>query len=311
MTSLIYGCMRIGGSWDGTPPDDDTRRAAFAALDAAWGAGYRIFDHADIYCAGNSERVFGEWLAAHPGLRSEMLLQSKCGIRLGDPVMYDFSRDHILSSVDGILERLGVERLDSLLLHRPDPLVEPEEVAAAFDELERTGKVAAFGVSNHSAMQIELLQRTLDQRLSANQMEVSLAHPDLITTGVAVNQREPDYPQRAADTVEYCRLHDITLQAWSPLAHGRYSGAGDKNAGDTNAEDNAATRMVADLARERGVSREAVVLAWIMRHPARIVPVVGSTNPERIVAAAQAGDVLISREEWYGLLQAARGSGMP
>lgn len=275
--------------------------SALAALDVAVEAGFTAFDHADVYGAGTSETYFGQWLAHHRDLREDILIQSKCGIRLGDPVMYDFSRNHIVTSVEGILSRLGIEYLDVLLLHRPDPLVEPEEVADAFDYLFRSGKVRSFGVSNHSAAQIEHLRAVLDHELVANQLEISLAHPDIITAGTAVNQREPEIDMRAGDVIEYCRINGITVQAWGPLAKGKYSGR----------EDNEASRMVAETADRYGVSREAIVLAWIMRHPAPILPVIGTTNPSRIAACAEADTVILDRVDWFRLLKAARGIGMP
>ncbi|MFW5695581.1 MAG: aldo/keto reductase [Alkalispirochaeta sp.] len=291
---MIYGCMTLGSA----PTDQEH---AFAALDAAVEAGFTAFDHADIYGGGASEEVFGTWLAQRRDLRDDILIQSKCGIRPGDPVMYDFSRQHIVTSVEGILSRLGVEYLDVLLLHRPDPLVEPEEVAHAFDYLFRSGKVRSFGVSNHSPMQIEYLRTALDHELVANQLEISLAHPDIITAGTAVNQREPASAMRAGQVIEYCRLNGITVQAWGPLAQGMYSGR----------QEHAAASVVAEMAQRYGVSREAIVLAWIMRHPAPILPVIGTTNPARIAACAEADGVILDRTDWYGLLQAVRGTGMP
>lgn len=298
---LIYGCMNIGGSWDATPLDDATRTRAFAALDAAVEAGYTIFDHADIYTAGKSETVFGEWLQERPGMRERIVLQSKCGIRLGDPVIYDLSAAHVRASVEASLQRLQVDYLDLLLVHRPDPLVEPDELAAAIDELVGRGLVRAVGVSNHSASQIRLLQSRVSHPIVANQMQVSLAHPDLLVAGTAINQRSPDHPLRAADTLEYCREQGITLQAWSPLARGAFSRGGD----------DAASRLVRELAGRYEVPPEAVVVAWVVRHPAPILPVIGSSNPDRIAAAAASDRVSLSREEWYALLAAARGVQMP
>jgi len=291
---LIYGCMGLGADSTGTD-------RAFSALDAAVEAGFTAFDHADIYAGGASETVFGSWLAERGELRDDVLIQSKCGIRPGDPVMYDFSRNHLVTSVEGILSRLGIEYLDVLLLHRPDPLVEPEEVADAFDYLFRSGKVRSFGVSNHSPLQIEHLRAVLDHELVANQLEISLAHPDIITAGTAVNQREPAVAMRAGEVIDYCRMNGITLQAWGPLAQGKYSGA----------DENAAAAVVTELAHRYGVSREAIVLAWIMRHPAPILPVIGTTHPARIAACAEADTVILDRTDWFRLLQAARGTAMP
>ncbi|MFP4511211.1 MAG: aldo/keto reductase family oxidoreductase, partial [Spirochaetaceae bacterium] len=322
-TRLIYGCMKLGGSWDESPITDDVRRKAFAALDAAVEAGITIFDHADIYCRGKSETVFGEYLREHPGLRDRVVLQSKCGIRFpeepgdeysyGAPVRYDFSYDHIMRSVDGILSRLGVDTIDILLLHRPDSLVEPEEVARAFDRLKSDGKVGAFGVSNHSAAQMALLESVLDQPLVANQMQVSLMHPDMLVSGTAVNQRRPEHVMRPADSLEYCRQHGVQLQAWSPLAQGYLTGREfPKNwSGDDKARAAKAAGLVERMAGDHGVSREAIALGWILRHPAPVLPVVGTTDPGRIAAAAEADTVELSREEWYLLVEAARGMSMP
>lgn len=315
-TSLIYGCMEIAGSWDDSPITQEQKKKGFAALDAARSAGINFYDHADIYCRGKSEELFGDWLKAHPGLRDAITLQSKCGIQFPEevpgkrklPVRFNFSYDHIMSSVEGILSRLGTEYLDILLLHRPDPLVEPEEVAAAFSELHKSGKVRHFGVSNHSPAQIELLLAYLDQPIITNQLEISLLHPDLVSEGTAVNQREPGYVTRDHGTMEYCRETGITVQAWSPMARGLLSGA--DTTGRLENVRNAA-RLVAELAEEKGVSREAIVLAWLLRHPAPILPVLGTTNPERIAAAAEAPEVELSREEWYLLLEEARGMSMP
>jgi predicted oxidoreductase len=222
-------------------------------------------------------------------------------------VVYDFSYEHILGSVENSLRRLGVDYLDILLLHRPDPLMEPEEVARAFDDLHRLGKVRTFGVSNHTAGQIELLNAVLDHSLLVNQVEISLGHPDLLVAGTAGNQRQPEGPLRHNDVVELAMRDGMTIQAWSPLARGVYSGAG-------TASDPAVvktTELVAQLAAEYGTSSEAIVLGWIMRHPAGIVPIVGSTNPERIARSAEASELQISREHWYLLAAAARGMDMP
>jgi predicted oxidoreductase len=293
--------MNIGGTWDDAPIDQETEQRAFDALDRALVEGFTIFDHADIYANGKSEEVFGRWMRRGGATRDSLVIQTKRGIVPGETVRYDFSRDHIVRSVERPLRRLGVEYIDVLLLHRPDPLVEPEEVAEAFDYLHGVGMVRAFGVSNHSAMQIELLDATVDHPLIANQVEVSLAHPDLITAGTAINQRAPDHPHRDADTIEFCRIAGITLQAWSPLARGLYSGR----------ETSAAADLVSELAASYGVSREAIVVAWVMRHPAPILPVVGTTNPERIAATAQADSITLERDDWYRLLAAARGREMP
>ncbi|EIQ00927.1 putative oxidoreductase [Opitutaceae bacterium TAV1] len=309
---LIYGCMRIGGAWDASPLTDEQRRAAFAALDAALAAGMTFFDHADIYCRGKSEKVFGDYLRAHPGLRERIVIQSKCGIRFADdpvpgvPARYDFSHDHILRSVDGILQRLGIDQLDSLLLHRPDCLVEPEEVARAFDTLHASGKVRAFGVSNHTGPQIDLLRRYVKQPLVANQLEISLAHAPMITEGFLANQRG-SVSLLATGMLDYCRLHDITVQAWSPVGGGRLLKT------DLPADDplQPVIALLKTMAAGKGVGIDALALAWLLRHPAGIRPVVGTTRPERIASSAQAEHITLSREEWYALLTAARGARVP
>ncbi len=322
-TRLLYGCMTIAGSWNRDPATADERKRAFEALDAAVEQGFTMFDHADIYCRGKSEQLFGEYLQEHPRLRSEILVQSKCGIRFpekasdhppwGLPIRYDFSREYILESVEGILRRLGIETLDVLLLHRPDPLVEPEEVAAAFDELRRSGKVREFGVSNHSAAQIQLLESVLDVPLVANQVEISLLHPDVFAAGTAVNQHRPEHVMRDKGIVEYCRSRGIQLQAWSPLAKGYLSGRNLREDAATELQDrvSAASRLVRKIANSHGVSLEAIVLGWILRHPAEVLPVVGTADPRRIARSAEADKVELSREEWYLLLEAARGMTMP
>jgi predicted oxidoreductase len=272
--------------------------------------------HADIYARGKSESVFGEYLIEHKGLRESITIQTKCGIRFpgsGEgtkrvPTRYDFSYEHIVGSAEESLRRLAIEQIDTLLLHRPDPLVEPDEVARAFADLRKAGKVREFGVSNHSAAQIELLSASLDRPLVANQMEVSLLHPDLVAAGTAVNQRSPSHVLRDEGTIEYCRRTGITVQAWSPLAKGRLSG---RDVSSESQETRDAAQLIAQFAREKGVPGEAIVLAWVLRHPAPILPVVGTTNPERIAASAQADATLLTREEWYLLLEVARGMRMP
>jgi predicted oxidoreductase len=313
-SQIAYGCMKIGGSWDNNPISEQTRKAAITAVETALEAGINFFDHADIYCRGKSEQVFSEIWARQPGLRQKIYLQSKCGIRfggdpnVGDPGRYDFSYEHIVHSVEGILDRLKTDYLDILLLHRPDPLVEPEEVARAFDELKRGGKVRHFGVSNHNAAQISLLQKHLDQPLVANQMEVSLLHARLIEEGIITNQDEPGKPVRGDGTLEYCREHGITIQAWGPLAYGYLSG---RKPADPSESQVKAAAVVSELAKTHGVGAEAILIAWLLRHPARIQPVIGTTDPRRIETSCQAVELELSRVEWYRLFIAARGAPLP
>ena len=221
VSRIGYGTMMIGGLWDDAPLTDSVRQSAMKVVRTALDAGINFFDHADIYSKGKSEEVFADLWKDAPSLRQKIYLQSKCGIRFAPPLhRFDFSYEHIVGSVEESLKRLQTDYLDVLLLHRPDPLVEPEEVARAFDELKRAGKVRWFGVSNHTAGQIELLQKYLDESLVTNQVEFNLLHTHLLDAGITDNQNNPRLA-RNHDLIEYCRLHNITLQAWSPLARGR------------------------------------------------------------------------------------------
>jgi predicted oxidoreductase len=314
VSRIAYGCMTIGGGWSRDPLTAQHKKEASAAIRAALDAGINLFDHADIYCFGKSEEVFAEMWRETPGLRERIVLQSKCGIRFaGDPDQqaphrFDFSREHILAAVEGSLKRLRTDHLDILLLHRPDALVAPEEVAGAFESLKAGGKVRCFGVSNHSASQIALLRRWVAQPLVVNQLELNPLHTHLLDGGLLVNQDNQTRTVRGEDTLEYCRLHDITIQAWSPLARGVLSGRTTEKKDERSAK---AAEVVARLAGDKGVSREAIVIAWLLRHPARIQPVIGTRNPERIRAACEADGVELTREEWYGLFIAGRGARLP
>lgn len=306
-TLIAYGCMRCGGSWDKNVPLSHSQRVeAMRMVRAALDEGINFFDHADIYAAGKSEEAFASIWKEVPGLREKVIVQSKCGIRFkGDPretspARYDFSTEHIISAVEGSLKRLGTDYLDILLLHRPDPLVEPEEVAKAFNDLHKSGKVRWFGVSNHTAAQIAYLKTCVEQPIVANQVEFSLLHHTLASEGMVFNQDEPANDLRGADTMEYCRTNKITLQAWGPVANGRVL--------------DPATRIgaaVKQMAMVNGTTPEAIALAWIMRHPAGIQPIIGTVQPERIRDSCKAVNVQISREEWYTLLEAARGASVP
>jgi predicted oxidoreductase len=301
---IAFGCMRLS----------DSRDEAVASIRAALDGGINFFDHADIYGRGRREEVFASIWEEVPGLRDQIVVQSKCGIRsAGDPderapVRYDFSYGHILRSVEGSLRRLRTDHLDLLLLHRPDALVEPSEVAKAFDRLHQQGKVRFFGVSNHTAAQIALLQKWVEQPLVANQVQLSVVHTHLIDEGIVFNRDQPDTPVRDEGTLEFCRLHDITLQAWSPLAGGAISG---KPLSQPEARIERTAILVEALAQDKGVSREAIVIAWLLRHPARIQPIIGTTNPARIAASCQADQVELTREEWYALFESGRGRRLP
>ena len=312
VSRIAYGCMQLSTDWDGQPISSEERVRTASMVEAALDHGINLFDHADIYARGKCERLFGELLKQRPSLRQRMLLQSKCGIRLAgeprttSPQRYDFSHDYLLASVEGILQRLGTDHLDLLLLHRPDPLVRPDEVARAFDSLLRSGKVRHFGVSNHSASQIALLQSALDVPLVVNQIELNLLHHALISDGLLVNQ-SGGACSGSADTLDYCRQHDILVQAWSPLAGGRLGGLLDS----MDAALRAVAHSVEQVAGELGVASEAVLLAWLLRHPARIQPVLGTTSASRLAASSRADAVDLSREHWYHLLEAARGTRVP
>ncbi|CAH8770219.1 aldo/keto reductase [Paenibacillus dendritiformis] len=308
---LVLGCMGLGGGWNDEPITEQHLAAAHAAVEAALEAGINMFDHADIYTRGKAEQVFGQVLKERPEWRERIVLQSKCGIRFADngiPGRYDFSKEHILRSVDGSLKRLGVEYLDILLFHRPDPLMEPEEVAEAMSALKSAGKVRAFGVSNMSAGQIRLLQTYSKEPFIVNQLEMSLAKIGWLDQGVHVNQnaaKEDIFPE---GTLEYCRLENIQIQAWGPLAQGVFSG---RDLSDQPVSIRETAELVQAMANEKGTTREAIILAWLMRHPAGIQPVIGTANPERIRACGEAANLTLTREEWYTLYVSSRGRALP
>jgi len=288
VSCIGIGCMRIAGM-SGSQIDT----LVHAALDE----GVNFFDHADIYGGGRSEEIFGDFLAANKGLREKMFIQSKCAIHDG---MYDFSGDYIRKSVDGILKRLKVEYIDSLLLHRPDPLMDPEEVGEVFNELEKSGKVRHFGVSNMNRFQIELLQSGLSQKLWADQLQMSLAHSPLIDEGINVNTKFDGGAMRGGGTLEYCRLKDMAGQTWSPLQKGFFGGVflGDPAYADLG-------RELEALAQKYGVGADTIAYAWLLRYPARMQVVLGTTNPDRVKSAAKAAEIQLTRSEWYALYRAA------
>ena len=307
---IAYGCGSIGGSWDETPRTDSVRAKALAVLKASFDCGINFYDHADIYTYGKSEAVFAEVVRELGHKRDQFILQSKVGIRFkGDPTpnavgRYDFSYERIVSGVDGSLKRLGTDHLDILLLHRPDALMEPEEIARAFDVVQKSGKVRHFGVSNHNGAQLELLRKYVKQPFVANQLQFSLVHTGLIDAGISVNQAKPSVG--CEGILDYCRLHDIAIQAWSPMTNGR--AIGKWTAGKPDDE---LARVVAEYAAGKKVPADAIALAWLMRHPARVQPIIGTMNPERVAASSQADAVELTREEWYRLYTAARGQGVP
>lgn len=287
-SAIGLGCMRISSM-----SREELSRHIHTALDC----GITFFDHADIYGGGESERLFGSVLASEPGLRDQLVLQSKCGIR---PNMLDLSKEHILESVDGILQRLGTDRLDVLLLHRPDVLIEPDQVAEAFDRLEQSGKVLHFGVSNFTSRQIELLQSGLKQKLLVNQMQFGIMCPGLVAHGLEANTQMPHAADRDGEVLDYCRLKGITIQAWSPFQYGFFGGTFLDN--DQFPELNQTLQEVGDT---YGVSKGAVAAAWILRHPADIQVILGTTKPERVRDIAAGSEITLSREEWYRIYLAA------
>ncbi|MGE8203212.1 aldo/keto reductase [Heyndrickxia sp. NPDC080065] len=310
---LVLGCMGFGGNWDNSPVTNEDLLIAEKAIEAALSSGITMFDHADIYTRGKAEEVFGKVLKSQPSLREKIVIQSKCGIRFKDehtPGRYDFSKEHILNSVNGILKRLEVDYLDILLLHRPDPLMEPEEVAEIFSQLKSSGKVRHFGVSNMNKAQIQLLQTYCDEPMIVNQLEMSLHKLDWADQGVLVNQNAGTTTHFGDGLLEYSMVNDIQIQAWSPLARGIFTG----NKIDHPTEAEMKTKeLVEKMAKEKDTTREAIVLGWLMRHPAKIQPVIGTTNPERIQNCQDAirQSELMTREEWYSLYVSSRGNILP
>ena len=285
---VAQGCMRIGGL-----SDAELDRLIKTDLDN----GINYFDHADIYGGGKCESRFGDFLKANPGIRDKMLIQTKCGIKPGS---YDFSKEHILTAVEGSLQRLGVDYVDFLLLHRPDTLAEPDEVAEAFDTLRRAGKVRHFGVSNHDPLQMELLNRALgENRIVADQLQFSLTNTTMIDAGLNVNMENGAAVNRDGSVLNYCRLNGITIQPWSPFQYGFFEGVFIGN--DKFPELN---KKLDEVAARYGVTATGMAIAWILRHPATMQPIVGSTTPERMAQIARAADVTITHDEWYELYRA-------
>ncbi|MCT9624598.1 aldo/keto reductase [Pseudarthrobacter equi] len=313
MQELIYGCMGLGGSWTDEPHGPGHVDEAAAAVQAALDAGITLFDHADIYRNGKSEAVFGEVLASTPRLRGRIRLQTKCGIRLNERGLqthYDLSRDAILERVNGSLERLRTDYVDILLLHRPDPLADPAEVASAVGQLMSEGKVRQLGVSNMSAAQIEVLQDRLEAPVVANQLEMSLLKRAWLESQVLVNHAEHLDYSFPHGTLEYCTRNNITLQAYGSLARGLYTGADQESPASSEA---ATAELVTELAAEHVTSGESILLGWLMKHPAGIAPVIGTVNPGRIRACGDAARVAkaLTRADWYRLWVTARGSNIP
>ncbi|MEW2371263.1 aldo/keto reductase [Streptomyces sp. NPDC006656] len=307
---VLYGCMGLGGDWDDMPYGPADVERAEAAIEAALDSDIRVFDHADIYRHGKGEAVFGEVLGRAQGLREKIVIQTKCGIRLGDgvrPGIYDLRGETILRRVGESLERLRTDVIDVLLLHRPDPLADPREVAAALTSLHRQGLVRHFGVSNMGAPAIRELQDHLELPLVANQLEMSLARRDWLEAGVLVNTAAAADNGFPLGTLEYCRKNDVRLQAWGALAQGRYTGR------PQTSDDERTAHLIATLAEAKDTTPETILLWWLQRHPAHIAPVIGSTDPARIRACADAArrEPDLSHEEWYDLWLTARGAPLP
>ena len=287
-SAISLGCMRMSNLSEGE---------ASILINTALEEGINYFDHADIYGGGKSEELFADAVGMNPGIREKFILQTKCGIRNG---YFDFSKEHILNSVDGSLKRLKTDYIDVLLLHRPDTLMEPEEVAEAFSILQSSGKVRYFGVSNQKPMQIELLSKYLSQKIIINQLQFSITNTGMIDSGLNVNMKIDHSVDRDGSVLEYCRLKDITIQAWSPFQYGFFEGAFLDN--DKFPEINS---KVNELAKAKGVTNSAIAIAWILRHPAGIQPIVGTTNPKRLREICKAAQVELTRQEWYEIYRAA------
>jgi len=285
--AVAVGCMRISNM---------SEKEASAFVDTALSNGANFFDHADIYGGGESEVVFGKAIA--PYRREEILIQTKCGIVPGK--MFDFSFEHIVSAVEGSLRRLGTEYVDSLLLHRPDALMEPEEVAKAFELLKSSGKVRHFGVSNQNPFQMQLLQQYLDMPLCANQLQLSIMHAPMIQAGLNVNMYNESGVNRDGGVLDFCRLHGITIQPWSPMQHGFFKGCfvDDPQFPELNA-------ALERIGNKYGVSKTTMAVAWLLRHPAKMQPITGTTNLTRLTDSVKAAEVEITREEWYEIYMSA------
>ena len=285
---VAVGCMRINSL-----EKNEAERFVQTALEQ----GANFFDHADIYGGGSCEEIFADAIHMNADVREKIILQSKCGIRKG---MFDFSKEHILHSVDEILKRLKTDYLDTLLLHRPDALMEPEEVAEAFDILESTGKVRHFGVSNQNPMQIQLLQKYVKQPIVANQLQLSITNANMISTGLNVNMENDSAINRDGSVLDFCRLNDITIQPWSPFQYGFFEGVflGNEKFPELN-------QKIDEIAAKYEVSNTTIAISWLLRHPAKMQPVIGTMNVDRLIECCRASEIHLTREEWYEIFRAA------
>lgn len=287
VSSVILGCMRINGAKD-----------PVKVIETAYDNGINFFDHADIYGGGECESIFADALAKTSLKREDLFIQTKCGIVPG--VMFDFSKKHIIESVEGSLQRLKMDYVDALLLHRPDTLVDPSEVAEAFDELEKSGKVRHFGVSNQKPMQIDLLKKYVKQPLLANQLQFGLKHSGMIDQGIHVNMTDDGSVDHDGSVLDYSRLNDMTIQAWSPYQYGFFEGVfiGNGKFPELN-------QALDNLAEKYGTTPTGLAAAWILRHPANVQVIAGTMNPGRIEEIAKASEIQLTREDWYELYRAA------
>lgn len=286
---IAVGCMRMS---------DISEAEADTFVNGAMEKGLTFFDHADIYGGGEAERMFGKVLEAHPGMRDKVILQSKAGIVPG--VMYNNSKEYLLNAVDGILKRLQTEYLDLFLIHRPDPLVEPEEVAEAFHILKESGKVRYFGVSNHRPMQMDLLSSYLEEDLIVDQLQFSITNSNMVRSGMEVNMETEGACDRDGSVLDYCRCKNITIQTWSPFQYGTFAGTflGNPKFAELNA-------VLDRIAEKYGVSSTTIAAAWILRHPAKMQILSGSMKLSRQEEICQADAIALTREEWYEIYLSA------
>ena len=296
LSEIVLGMMRI---------KDKSVKEVEELVETALSVGINAFDLADIYGRGRCEELLGLVLKNRPDLREKMWIQSKCGIRIEEFTYFDFSKEYILQSVDGILERLKIDHLDSLLLHRPDALMESDQVAEAFDLLYKQGKVRDFGVSNQNPMMMELLKKDVKQPLAVNQLQLSAAFTPGFESGFHVNMEDSQAAMRDGSIFEYCQLHDVVIQAWSVLQFGYFKG---NFVG--NEKFQALNQVLDRLAIKYGVTSSTIAISWILRYPAKMQAVVGTTNPKHLREVSQAANFSLTRKEWYEIYLAA-GNNLP
>ncbi|HGL0426592.1 TPA: aldo/keto reductase family oxidoreductase [Streptococcus pneumoniae] len=296
LSEIVLGMMRI---------KDKSVKEVEELVETALSVGINAFDLADIYGRGRCEELLGLVLKNRPDLREKMWIQSKCGIRIEEFTYFDFSKDYIIKSVDGILQRLKIDHLDSLLLHRPDALMESDQVAEAFDLLYKQGKVRDFGVSNQNPMMMELLKKDVKQPLAVNQLQLSAAFTPGFESAFHVNMEDSQAAMRDGSIFEYCKLHDVIIQAWSVLQFGYFKG---NFVG--NEKFQALNQVLDRLAIKYGVTSSTIAISWILRYPAKMQAVVGTTNPKHLREVSRAANFSLTRKEWYEIYLAA-GNNLP